>query len=532
MTLALDGISQEVAGLSTANAPATAGGYSIVGANATASTLVVNNAASVSFDGVIGGAGTIENNIALTKTGAGILTLTGTNTYTGATSINVGAVSLEATNAIAANSAVNVATGAALRITAPGSATFSYGFPLTLNGNRGSTSAGLLFPSNNLNTYNVNGTIALNGGGNIYSFGLINTYNLNGVISGTGGLTVTNGGNTNTPQKYVFGAASTYTGDTILATTSGNTIFQLGVSNALPTTTTLAVNGGSAANYAALSLAGNDQTVAGLSGNANARIYGANATLSTLTVNNMSAGTFDGTIGGVGSNENNLALTKSGAGTLTISGTNTYTGATTISDGTLAINGDQSAATGAVTVASSSTLGGSGIIGGATVISNNAIHAPGNSPGVQTFNSTLTYNDGSIFAWDLDTAQANPETNRGIAYDGVNIDQVNLMDGGSTGGSVYSIVLEGSQTFADTFWDNSRNWSDIFKNQAATTNINWSSIFTSFTYSNANGSLDPSSQGSFSFTPSNTLSWSAVPEPSSALAGVLLALGILRRRRG
>ena len=32
-------------------------------------------------------------------------------------------------------------------------------------------------------------------------------------------------------------------------------------------------------------------------------------------------------------------------------------------------------------------------------------------------------------------------------------------------------------------------------------------------------------------TSGNTLTWSAVPEPSSALAGMLLAAGLLRRRR-
>ena len=37
-------------------------------------------------------------------------------------------------------------------------------------------------------------------------------------------------------------------------------------------------------------------------------------------------------------------------------------------------------------------------------------------------------------------------------------------------------------------------------------------------------------QGQFSFT-SNTLNWTAVPEPTSALAGLLITAGLLRRRR-
>ena len=42
-------------------------------------------------------------------------------------------------------------------------------------------------------------------------------------------------------------------------------------------------------------------------------------------------------VDGAGANENNLALTKTGAGTLILSGANTYSGDTTISAGTLQI---------------------------------------------------------------------------------------------------------------------------------------------------------------------------------------------------
>jgi uncharacterized protein (TIGR03382 family) len=39
-------------------------------------------------------------------------------------------------------------------------------------------------------------------------------------------------------------------------------------------------------------------------------------------------------------------------------------------------------------------------------------------------------------------------------------------------------------------------------------------------------------RGSFSFNGSTDLTWSAVPEPSSALVGLLVSAGLLRRRRG
>jgi hypothetical protein len=50
-------------------------------------------------------------------------------------------------------------------------------------------------------------------------------------------------------------------------------------------------------------------------------------------------------------------------------------------------------------------------------------------------------------------------------------------------------------------------------------------------YTAAGDPVDVSSYGSFTFT-GTTLTWNAVPEPTSALAGLLLAAGLLRRHRG
>ena len=102
------------------------------------------------------------------------------------------------------------------------------------------------------------------------------------------------------------------------------------------------------------------------------------------------------------------------------------------------------------------------------------------------------------------------------------------------------MVLDGTQTFAGSFWDTNRTWTDIFRtgDGSGTSNVNYASIFGGgfqyYNYSGVGSTLaaltTPTIDGSFSISGS-TLTWSAEPEPSSALAGLLLAAGLLRRRR-
>jgi autotransporter-associated beta strand protein len=170
------------------------------------------------------------------------------------------------------------------------------------------------------------------------------------------------------------------------------------IDNALPTTTVLTLQAGPSQN-AIYRLNGYNQTVAGMqisgTGTLNA-IVGGFDTLSTLTVNNSGNYTFAGKLGNTGTNENNLALVKSGVGTLTLSGANTYTGATTITAGTLLVNGTH---TGGDNYTVSGTLGGTGTItlapGKTVSVQPGGTLAPGASAGTLTIvDNSMTWASG------------------------------------------------------------------------------------------------------------------------------------------
>jgi hypothetical protein len=126
---------------------------------------------------------------------------------------------------------------------------------------------------------------------------------------------------------------------------------------------------------------------------------------------------------------------------------------------------------------------------------------------------------GSIFEWELDPSANASGSGRGVGYDAMNASSFT----GSN--AVFQIILTGGQTFAAPFWDSNQTWANIFSPGAAL-----ATIFNGGFGGNVPVSGIVAGRGSFSFS-SSSLEWSAVPEPSSALAGILLALGLLRRRR-
>jgi autotransporter-associated beta strand protein len=323
----------------------------------------------------------------------------------------------------------------------------------------------------------------------------------------------------------ILSGASTYTGNTAI----NNGIVKLTTGNdRLPTGTVVSLGQAASTNLGTLDLNGRNQQIAGLNSTS-----GSNASASNNTVTSTAAATL--TVGGSGNysygnrtNANSgviagaISLVKEGSGTQSLGDTNTYTGTTTVSAGKLVINGNIT--TSITTVSSGGTLGGVGTVGAITVNSGGTL-APGSSPGILNAGNT-TLNTGSMFEWEIDTAQSNPETNRGVAYDGLNTSAL------AGTGAIFKILLTGTQDFTDAFWNQTRTWTDIFKSADGSTNLsNWASVFSGgFQYSYKGQNVVPTSQGYFTTT-GNSLTWSAVPEPSNAIVGLIAAAGLLRRRR-
>jgi len=93
------------------------------------------------------------------------------------------------------------------------------------------------------------------------------------------------------------------------------------------------------------------------------------------------------------------SLTKTGAGTLTLTGTNSYNGVTAINAGRLLVNGVHTG-TNTLTVAAAGTLGGFGALTGNTLV-HGRLEPGSNSVGTLTFSNRLTLNPGSLTVLEI-----------------------------------------------------------------------------------------------------------------------------------
>ncbi|MEA3188826.1 MAG: fibronectin-binding autotransporter adhesin, partial [Chthoniobacter sp.] len=275
------GISYSAAGTTTATISNSGGGADRVSLNTAANATTVFNIAdstSVANEMTISAVITGASGNALNKTGAGQLTLSGNNTYQGATTISDGVlrassivVSGGASNLGNATSAVvlgGAATTGTLSYTG-NSATYARGFTVSAGGGEvDTTTSGQTLSIGTGNIDNTsNGLLTIGGAGNTTITSVIG--------SGSGGVTKTGNG----IMTLSGASANTYTGAT---TVKGGTL-EAAATNALGSTSAVTVN---ASSTVLLSGAGNLNRVndsAGINLNGGTLLKGSSASEGTTS---------------------------------------------------------------------------------------------------------------------------------------------------------------------------------------------------------------------------------------------------------
>jgi hypothetical protein len=308
----------------------------------------------LSYAGVVSGAG------GLSKLGAGTLTLSGANTYTGSTAINEGTLFVTNGSAISDSSAVTIATGAALALgsnetiaSLAGSGTLSLGGSQLIAGGSGASTVFSGIASGN-------GSIVKQGSG---------TMSLSGANTFTGGLFIDNGaadlaGGSMAAGVIEIGGGTSgglQPGNDAKLTVSTNATFSRNI------TVNSETNNVGVTGLRTIEFANPSATVATLSGSLSLekQLF--------VSANSGVTGVFSGAISGSGN------MVKQGAGTVALSGASTASGGLYIDNGTINLNGGSIA------------FGGIDIGGGV-----NGSSQPGNSATLRvsagSFTQSLTVN--------------------------------------------------------------------------------------------------------------------------------------------
>lgn len=317
-----------------------------LGALSGTGTILRGGSAGGSAKVSIGGSGTSSvfsgtitgTELGLEKVGTGTLTLNGANTYGGETTVRTGTLAFGHATPFENTPAITVSDGATLRPTL-GGATISA--PINIGG--------------------AGDTAFISAPTNLPGAGAASTVTLAGAIRGDGDVVFTSSANQNALSTILLNAKSNYSGRTRLdtgGTDATQIVVKLGTADALPTGTVLEIDGRTGTGtgrFADLNMNGFSQQLGGVTNTPrdlrNQRIVNSNVSApAVLTISNSGDFTYSGSLGGSAGGSvsgsampgstggNNLALTKGGAGTLSLTGAISYTGRTTVNQGALSVS--------------------------------------------------------------------------------------------------------------------------------------------------------------------------------------------------
>lgn len=410
------------------------------------SKLLFNRSDDITVSNVISGGG------GLTKQGANVLTLTGANTYSGATGIEAGTLKI-GTGSLASSSTVTVLTGATLAFDTNTDQTFAN--VVTGAGNFTKQGTGILTLTG-ANTYTGTtrveaGTLKLGTGGSLsaqstlvvlagatFDVGANNQTiaSLSGVggsLTGSGALAVQLAANETVSGNPLSGFASFDKAGAATLTLDGNLNF----------TGQVKVSGGKLILSGSNTLTGGIQVSGNLVLGSNNAAGGAGNTITTtgstvtladgvnsatpIVINSNTTkievvGAGNATQSGVISETAGpRPLEKIGTGTLVLDAANTYSGRTTISAGTVRISAANNLGNDSTT--NSVALGGGTLDGaGATVTMNRPLIVT-NAGGTITTTQSITFQGSNVFLGTLTKAGTGTLTLNGSATDagGINV---------------------------------------------------------------------------------------------------------------
>jgi fibronectin-binding autotransporter adhesin len=445
----------------------------------------------------------------ITKSGLGILTLSGTNAYTGATTIFSGRLSV--TSLANGGSASNI--GASTNVASN----------LILGGGGSLSSATLLYIGSGSSTDRL---FTLDSGTNIIDSsgtGPLNFTNTGAIaFNGTGNRSLTLTGSSTSGDNTIASQLTDPSGGvfSMLAGGGGSTWILTNPNNTFTGTVFLGGGGTLAFNSGSLgtgtiqfdgpaTLKWNTTNTQDVSSSVKI-LDGDTATFNTNGNNVTFASAFQ-----TQSTNGSAAVVKAGAGTLTITAANTYSGGTAVSGGTLLINNSTGSGTGsgAITVNNGGTLGGSGFINagsnsitinsGGTILGGTGASASGSL----TVTGSVSLQSSSVIELALGPSGAHSTlalgTGSSISFQ--SNQQFSFIDLGAQGTTVYSGIITGVSTPPLTM----ATWT--------IDNSGWSGTFT----------WDATNGGEIDLT------LIAVPEPGTYAAAALASLTVactLRRR--